>query len=705
MSDKSLNTVLAPYARKGPITVCFAPGTYTLSEPLVLDATFANITLESCGGPVVFQAAGARDRFLRGLIVVDGTHAVTIRGIEFRQPLTAFTPPQNAFAALSVATRNNVNQSTLEQFTREMAVAIGITAQDAQGLTVKDCTFVLNVPEGTLQRNVFGAAIYATGSLADATISGCSFRTFPAPETVPFYDLAAGHEPPFPWLLSFGYLQVPVLPPGNRDVQNIDLGLFHDAIIDHCRFLGLTVPVLVEGRLGTIRVDANTVQDCYGGIWLAALADAALTTGLSLLPIGNAAIHREMSSVGLAPYADPVMRLAILVAQVLPTGSENRGRVIPALTDQTLTQASQALSRLLTRAARIPLEQLPQRVITQPGRETPSEPAAGPRAVTSPSPTALRDILTHLPRLDEVLTNLGARRHDFSAEEDTGTAAVLRLTVTGAQVDALVSQSYSGVGLMVGDQTSSPGSAVLTGNRIRNRCPSGLTTAVIGAGDVTVTSNIFINEVSPNPSNHSFSLVPRANLPTPSEHADPALSGSYNYVLPHGRLANSSNQSDWRWCNKCQGLFFSTSGVCPAGGSHADPTVSGSLNYVLPHDTDGDQSGWHFCSKCQGLFFGDSGVCPAGGTHSDPATSGSYNYVLPHETDRGGQPGWRFCSKCQGLFYGASATRGVCPATPTYTAPVAIVGNVFVSAPLLPDRPGQLPSWGTLNTEVEFSGA
>ena len=44
-------------------------------------------------------------------------------------------------------------------------------------------------------------------------------------------------------------------------------------------------------------------------------------------------------------------------------------------------------------------------------------------------------------------------------------------------------------------------------------------------------------------------------------------------------------QSDWRWCQKCQGMFYSaqnsgpTLGVCPAGGVHS-PTPS--LPYVMP---------------------------------------------------------------------------------------------------------------------------
>ena len=41
-------------------------------------------------------------------------------------------------------------------------------------------------------------------------------------------------------------------------------------------------------------------------------------------------------------------------------------------------------------------------------------------------------------------------------------------------------------------------------------------------------------------------------------------------------------QSNWRWCYRCQGLYFAgspTSGWCPAGGGH---DYTGSGNYSLP---------------------------------------------------------------------------------------------------------------------------
>ena len=127
-------------------------------------------------------------------------------------------------------------------------------------------------------------------------------------------------------------------------------------------------------------------------------------------------------------------------------------------------------------------------------------------------------------------------------------------------------------------------------------------------------------------------------------------------------------QSDWRWCHKCQGLFFAansgTSGVCPGGGPH-ERGVSG--NYTLAHNAPAPdaQADWRWCHKCQGLFFGNNvptvGVCPAGGPH-ERGISG--NYALAHDSPTAvGQSDWRWCHKCQGLFFGNNVSvAGACPA-------------------------------------------
>ena len=113
---------------------------------------------------------------------------------------------------------------------------------------------------------------------------------------------------------------------------------------------------------------------------------------------------------------------------------------------------------------------------------------------------------------------------------------------------------------------------------------------------------------------------------------------SYNYELRHyghgtGEFPNV--QQGWTWCSKCQGLFYGSNvgSSCPAGGTHVN---TGSFNYALDFGGDGTappqgaQPGWRWCSKCQGLFYGGlgsarMGVCPAGGTHVNTA---SYNYFL-----------------------------------------------------------------------------
>jgi hypothetical protein len=122
---------------------------------------------------------------------------------------------------------------------------------------------------------------------------------------------------------------------------------------------------------------------------------------------------------------------------------------------------------------------------------------------------------------------------------------------------------------------------------------------------------------------------------------DPYLRGVYSIFVQIEEADGAPAvpmQSNWRWCSTCRGLYFGpgvATSACPAGGTHVPQALSGSGDYGLPHNqpaTPGSQSDWRWCNKCQGLFYG-GGVansrCPAGGTHSDPALSG--NYSLPHQ--------------------------------------------------------------------------
>lgn len=141
-----------------------------------------------------------------------------------------------------------------------------------------------------------------------------------------------------------------------------------------------------------------------------------------------------------------------------------------------------------------------------------------------------------------------------------------------------------------------------------------------------------------------------------------------NLVIPH--------QPHWRWCRKCQGLFFlerGRAGKCPTGGEH---TNEFSYEYILVHDYSlpNGQDNWRWCRKCSGLFFAgnpSAGACPAEGAHD---ASGSANYCLRVNAPSsvpGQQPNWRWCKKCQGLFFAGNPSAGVCKAEGTHDSSIS----------------------------------
>ena len=137
---------------------------------------------------------------------------------------------------------------------------------------------------------------------------------------------------------------------------------------------------------------------------------------------------------------------------------------------------------------------------------------------------------------------------------------------------------------------------------------------------------------------------------------------------------NGSLQEGWRWCSKCQGMFYALAsagkGICPA--DHQPHTDAGSGHYYERIGTDianVQQGGWCWCSKCAGFFYGRAsagaggmGICPRDGLPHTKSGSGAYAAVLG-ETATGQQGGWRWCQKCMGMWYASATTnpKGVCP--------------------------------------------
>jgi hypothetical protein len=135
---------------------------------------------------------------------------------------------------------------------------------------------------------------------------------------------------------------------------------------------------------------------------------------------------------------------------------------------------------------------------------------------------------------------------------------------------------------------------------------------------------------------------------------------------PASARAAEATQDNWRFCDKCNVLFFNgagNKGRCPGGGGH---NAQG-LDFVLPYgnlpEVPNAQINWRFCDKCFAMFWDgipNKGRCPAGGGHH----AQGFLFRLPHDikVEANNQGDWRYCTKCEAMFFDGAPRKGVCPA-------------------------------------------
>jgi len=576
-------------ANLGPITVCLQPGAYTLQAPLVLGPELDGITLQGCRNGVFLQAPSQPGgQFASGLIMVRGASAVTIRGIEMIAPLVA-APPSGPFSALPAA-----NQALMQAFSSGLQVAIGVSVDHATGLTIEDCTFDFPDPG---QANVFGAGIFATGAIDGTEITRCTFQSVNPPPTVPFNELAVTQVTggqvgvPPPYQLTFGFLQVPR---SSGVTQPTAPQLLHDATIQQSLFQGLTVPALAMTQLGTLRVDSNTVRNCYGGFWFVSLANEAQTIIFDQFNVGDPQLYQEFANVGIATLRDGIFVIADQIGQLLlttPPGavSTPSGPVMPTSAHLSIARAALTAIHAQAQGTAGLAAGLPPgtgAVFTQLG--APAALADLAPAGTAPAPASPTPAATSAASASAVAVPVA----------DTGTSVFLRLDVCDCQVDAVIADSYSGAGLLVVDLAAGESSAVLHGNRIRSRFPMGETVLVSGLSEAAVTGNVVGNEIAPQISigtSHSVVLNP-ATGQTPlgavlNPSAAPfgaavAVTGNVFIdptLLPARPPSVPPPLGDWRYFNTeiDYGLAAppAVSGVSPGGGPASggtQVTVTGS---------------------------------------------------------------------------------------------------------------------------------
>jgi hypothetical protein len=138
----------------------------------------------------------------------------------------------------------------------------------------------------------------------------------------------------------------------------------------------------------------------------------------------------------------------------------------------------------------------------------------------------------------------------------------------------------------------------------------------------------------------SNACPPPANNPSGMPRQHSLFGTNYNLtynVAPENFDETPGAQGGWAWCQHCGCLWFignGTAGHCAAGGGH---TNAGSGAYLVAEAAGYDERnpnwehGWRFCDKCQVLWYSVNGVglCPAGpvGSGHSQAESGQ-NYVV-----------------------------------------------------------------------------
>jgi hypothetical protein len=153
--------------------------------------------------------------------------------------------------------------------------------------------------------------------------------------------------------------------------------------------------------------------------------------------------------------------------------------------------------------------------------------------------------------------------------------------------------------------------------------------------------------------------------------------------------------------------FLNDRGHCAAGGPH----VAQGFEFALPHDepeTPNAESAWRFCRKCNAMFFDGfptKGTCPAGGAH-EPA---GFMFVLPHDipANPNAQPAWRFCHKCNAMFFDGFPNKGKCPSGGghepgrfTYVLPFLPEDSIVLDAQAGSD----LPMQGSAHAVLKING-
>ena len=308
---QSVIDAAADLPTEAQVTVCLAPGYYTLNKPLRLDDRHTGMVIEGCGGAA--NLVGSGGDFPDGLMVLIGASDVTLRGLTLTpQPfgkidagLALLEPRFGGLISLVMADWKEALDRLLRlllDLLKEtgLLLMVGVRAVDSTNLTLERCSLLLTLMPH--ERNHFAFGLFATGNCSGLRVLDCQFGTGFEPTSsggmVPAESLLNSPvgviDPQTPVLQgAVGCLVSPYVKGFSSSTQGgggtvtggvassaqgggeVTEGftipaLLNDASFCRNSFRGMTLAIAIMAEIGTLRILANTVSDSVGGFWIRA---------------------------------------------------------------------------------------------------------------------------------------------------------------------------------------------------------------------------------------------------------------------------------------------------------------------------------------------------------------------------------------------------------------------------------------------------
>ena len=477
--NNTLQSILDQYRGKAGVNVCFAPGVYNLSQPLIMTSEHSNFTLEACAGGVIFQVAeGSEPAFLQGIIVLNTASSVSIRGIEFQLPLVPFGV-------------TNVSTPSVPQ-NAEVFFSIGLRPAGCTDLSVEGCDFQF----APAQAAQVGVGILAAGTCSGLRLERNTFE-MQTGFTVTGAPIAFGPSTfiagflLFPTTVSKDILPTTAVQAGATG--QVLASFFDRALVRENVFTGITLPVFVYSDCGLAKFESNTVRNCPNGFWFLTLPSLAYLQSLAEVAVNaNAAATGEDLQNGLFTVLfHPAVQLA---------SATLRGFPLPANFDmgQAVSVVLQKIDRLAANVSG--LQDAFDRFDLSPSKKTGK--ASAKRVKLGELPGAIVDHPVQAAPLETfdvtVLNDSYALFEKQAFLQPIARGVPIALHFADNDINTTVFGATSGAGLLVFSLSRDDrDSVIVEGDSYIGTKTTGPVSMIIGVSRCTHTGSMVLNEGAP----------------------------------------------------------------------------------------------------------------------------------------------------------------------------------------------------------------